>query len=71
MTHFISTRWESAYAHLRAVTRQVARDIIPRLLLVTGGMVLIFDNQDLDGLGPRKQWQSVHLVGNVSFLFCR
>jgi hypothetical protein len=37
----------------------VARDISPRLLLVTGSMVLIFDNQDLDGFGPRKQWQSV------------
>src|SRR6266849_2540882 len=45
--------------HLSTVACQVARDISPRLLLVTGSMMLIFDNQDLDGLGPRKQWQSV------------
>jgi hypothetical protein len=57
-THVFSAGRQAAYLHVRAVTRQVARDIRPRLFAVTG-MTLMVDDQHFDRLGPHKQWQGV------------
>src|SRR6267143_2111621 len=42
-----------------AVTRQVARDVRPRLLAVTLRAALMVDDQDFDRLGLHKQWQGI------------
>src|SRR5260370_3841687 len=44
---------------MRAMTRQVARNVRPRLLAVTLRVALMVSDQDLHRLGLRKQWQGV------------
>jgi hypothetical protein len=55
VTHLFSVGRQSSYLHVRTVTRQVARDVRPRLLAVTRRLALMVDHQDFDRLGPHKQ----------------
>src|SRR5258708_39435344 len=41
------------------MTRQVARDVRPWLLAMTGSIAFMVDDQDFDRLGLYKQWQGV------------
>jgi len=47
------------YLHVCTMTRQVARDVRPRLLAMTGSIAFMVDDQDFDRLGLHKQWQGV------------
>src|SRR5258708_8739065 len=50
-THVLSARRHASYLYMRAVTRQVARDVLPRFLTVALRAALMVDDQDLDRVG--------------------